>query len=228
MVVACAATTAHAQIAVAPLLQADNAPQRDIAAGIVTAVASQRAMLTPALTVADIKGCGDDVSCLMGVAKAHHATHLMVVAVAQLGARDQVMVLQLFAVQSGAKLFEKSAVASTTTDVRHVATALGDAAAFIDGPARAPVAAAAVVPPAPVARYVAIGLLASGAAVAVGTFGIATALFSTPDSGSPNFVLAPAVIGVGGVLAAGLVVGGLGALVFDRVVPDTASASTSQ
>jgi hypothetical protein len=211
-----AASTARAQVAIAPLVQSDDAIHRDIVGEIALALIAEHEPLMPQLQPKDIVPCRDDVACVLRVARERGASHLVRVSVAPLGARDQVVAVALYSVNDSAKLFEENTVLSTTRDVREDARALGERLAAISGlPARR---VADDMPP-PVASgpgalsVVGAGLVIGGALAAVGT-GVGSSLLLANTNPSPRTV-GPVIV-AGTAVTAGLVIGGVLLLVLDE------------
>jgi hypothetical protein len=214
-----AADLARAQVAIAPLVQADDAVHRDIVSEIALALLAEHEPLMPQLQSKDIAPCRDDVACVLRVARERGASHLVRVSVAPLGARDQVVAVALYSVRDSAKLFEENTVLSTTRDVRVDARSLGDRVAAIDGlPARRVVEdtppAMATGPGAP--SFVGAGLVLGGALAAVGT-GVGSSLMLADTNPSPQTV-GPVIV-AGSAVTTGLVIGGVLLLALDEGEP---------
>ena len=89
-------SSSAAQVAVALTLPDPNPTHRDIAAGVVDIVAERWELLSPALPANAVALCVGEVVCLQQLAEKHAATHLLIVGVAGLGAREAALSVQLF------------------------------------------------------------------------------------------------------------------------------------
>ena len=122
-----------AQVAVTVAGGQDSA-QADIATAVVKAARTRWQMLAPPLASAKVKSCKTgDTPCLRTIAADAKASHLLVVGVASLGARDHVVAVQLFDVKVAAPLFEDSAVQPAGPQLKEVA-ALANRLIEVDGP----------------------------------------------------------------------------------------------
>jgi len=173
-VMAAAAPAARAQVAVSAAIATDDAAERDIAALVVREARARWDILSPPFTGnADAQGCkpGDN-ECLRIAAKKAGASHLLVVAVAPVGARDHIVAVQLFAVGVESALFEESVVqpGGTDADAKQVAGLAARLVQKSGPPPVKPASEAPVVDGGPsTAAWVGIGFVGAGLAAGAGT-----------------------------------------------------------
>jgi hypothetical protein len=218
------ASSARAQVAIAPIVQADDVVHKDIVGAIALAVAEEHELLSPQLSEKDVALCRDDVECLLRAARLGGASHLVIVSVAPLGARDHVVGVSAYGVRGGEKMYEENAVLSTTRNVRTDAAALGERVAAVEGlPARKESAAPEVPPPSgPGLRTFAGAGMIGGAAVAMVASGVASSVLLAGTNPSPR-VVAPIII-TGSALTAVLGVGGVVLMILDGGVGSSPDA----
>jgi len=102
-------TSSSAQVAVALTLPDPDPAHRDLAAGLVGAVAERVELLAPALPLNDVVVCAGELACLKQLATKHGASHLLVVGVAGLGTREAAVSVQVLDA-AGKVLLEDNAV----------------------------------------------------------------------------------------------------------------------
>lgn len=206
---------ARAQVAVVPTHAADDARQSWLVGTVVEAAGARWHMLSPQLLPADLRRCpGNEVGCLGDVARKHGASHLLIVGVAPLGARDAVVSAQLYAVGTDQPLFEGTVVqpgdAGDDDDGR---AAVRDLAARLVA-AQGPPAARPAPPPAPVdppgEGLGAVGMTGLGAlgAGAIGV-GVTAALAAVQFSNSYDYPGATSTMLIGGGISGALLLGGV-------------------
>lgn len=228
-----AASSAQAKggVALALNLPDENAVHRDYASGIVAEASARWAMLSPQLEPSESAKCKAEQECLVKSAYVRGASHLLLVGVAGLGARDFVVSIQIIRVREGDRLVQEELLAysdvhTAGVDARAAGRALA-ATRFASVPGLPPAGGDAVEEPPPPPSsgeelpsaptwlgYAGLGALglsaaAAGAATTVGAVG----LFTRPPAVDENVVR---VVGVTGAAAAALLfVGGAAAMVVD-------------
>lgn len=103
------APLARADVAVAVTLPDQNAAHREVAGGLVEALATEWTLLTPPLRPEAVDACRGEVQCLRALAAQNNASHLVILGIAGLGARDLVLTAQVWNA-SGIRLADETAV----------------------------------------------------------------------------------------------------------------------
>ncbi len=108
---ALAAPDARAQLAIVATHDRNNAQESWLAGAVAAGAAAHWQPLSPQLTPADHQRCGsNDHRCLCAEAKRRGASHVLVIGVAPLGARDAVVSAQLYTADDAGVLFEEAVV----------------------------------------------------------------------------------------------------------------------
>ena len=179
------ACSARAQVAVAVTLPDNNPTHRDVAAGIVDAIDDGWLMLAPQLDPVEVAVCKTEFGCLLRSALSRGASHLLVIGIAGLGARDYVVSFQLYDAR-GTKLVDENTV--ETASVSPVADGAGLALKLLRVPG-IPKATTTTQPPVPTAppgpstlALTGMALVAGGGVVGFGTTVAALTLAVEPAS----------------------------------------------
>lgn len=228
LVVALCALEARADgVALALNLPDDDAVHREFASGIVEDASARWAMLSPQMPPTESATCRAEQACLLDKATLRGASHLLLVGVAGLGARDFVVSVQVFDVKSRQELLAYSDVHAAGADARVAGRSLGSAKlAGVQGlPPAGTVAPPDTPAPALAARespptwlgFAGFGLIGAAAAVA-----LTTSAFGMYDLQTRPLAVDPQnaqVIGIGAATAAAVIfVTGVGAIVYDAYV----------
>ncbi len=219
-------------VALALNLPDENPVHRDFASGVAAEAAARWQMMSPQLDPNASTECKAEQQCLLRSARLRGATHLLLVGVAALGARDFVVSIQVFDVKASKELLAYSDVHAGGDDARatgrevalkQLASVRGlPAKEDAPPPSRAPDVAAAPPPvvdeaiesPPTLLGYAGFGVMGGALVVAAATAGIgAWALFTRPSPVDPQVMQG---VGIGGaVLAGALFTGGVGLVVAD-------------
>ncbi|OGQ14110.1 MAG: hypothetical protein A2138_21465 [Deltaproteobacteria bacterium RBG_16_71_12] len=217
------ATLARAQLAVVPTHADDDPVQSWLVGAVVEAASSHWQMLSPQLLPGELGRCpANDVSCLGDIARRRGASHLLIVGVAPLGARDAVVSAQLFAVGADRPLFEGTVVQpGDSGDDDDGRSALRELIARLVAtrgppPARPRPAPAPVDPPDD--EPGALGMTGMGAlgAGAVGV-GVTTVVAALQFSNSYDYRGATSTVMIGGGVSGVLLLGGIVLLTIDSL-----------
>ncbi len=212
VVVGIASVDVHAQMALALTLADQDVRHRDVAGGLVSRLAEHWQFVHPPLAADELALCRADTACLLKLAESRGASHLLLLGVAGLGARDVVVTARVVA-KNGAVVADETAVV------------VGSANAAVDGHAVADTLIAGISGvPAPTPRperqavveeggalgvvgvvLVAAGVVVSGAALGVAFVNAADAnrrdLAAMSAIGGGALGVAAATVGAGIVIA---------------------------
>ncbi len=105
------AAGARAQVAVVTAHDANDAQQNWLAGAVAAGAMAHWQALSPQLLPQDYRRCAaTDFACFCEIAKARGASHVLVIGVAPLGAREAVVSAQLLAASDARMLFEEAVV----------------------------------------------------------------------------------------------------------------------
>ena len=107
--IAIGSPSSRAQVAVAVTFPDQNPTHRDLAAGIVEQLGKHWDFLAPPLAADDLALCRADVACLRPLASSHGASHLLLIGIAGLDAREAAVTARVIG-PTGQSLFEETVV----------------------------------------------------------------------------------------------------------------------
>jgi hypothetical protein len=207
-----------AQVAVAVTFPDQNPTHRDLAAGIVGRLGEHWDFMAPPLAAEDLALCRADIACLRPLASSHGASHLVLIGIAGLDAREAAMTVRVIG-PTGQSLFEETVVvvgsAAPLTDGAPLADRMIHAIRGLP-PTRPRLERVAPALPMSTSTTLGSALVAVGAVVAASSVGVAT--LAAGDAGRHDLALAAAA--GGGTLGALTAVVGAAVVVLDAAPTD--------
>jgi hypothetical protein len=216
--IAIGSPSSRAQVAVAVTFPDQNPTHRDLAAGIVEQLGKHWDFLAPPLAADDLALCRADVACLRPLASRHGASHLLLIGIAGLDAREAAVTARVIG-PTGQSLFEETVVVVGSAAPRADGAPLADRMIrAVRGVPPTRQRRQRVAPAVPMSTSTALGsaLVAVGAVVAASSVGVAT--LAAGDAGRHDLALAAAASG--GILGALTAVVGAAVVVFDAAPTD--------